>query len=207
LVAAITENLLNICPRDLINQRSVSLDRLGVINPPKSLKTERLRLRKAKLSDAEAIFRQYAQDAEVTKYVSWSAHKDIEETREYVRMCLLAWDVGKAFHWVIERNEDKQAIGMIIARVAGEKWELGYVLARVYWGRGYMTEALKALIAWALKQKDIYRIWAVCDVDNIASARVMEKAGLWREGTLRRWSVHPNISPEPRDSYCYSIVK
>lgn len=200
-------NLLNICPSDLINQRSVSLDRLGVINPPKSLKTERLRLRKAKLSDAEAIFCQYAQDAEVTKYVSWSAHKDIEETREYVRMCLLAWDVGKAFHWVIERNEDKQAIGMIIARVAGEKWELGYVLARVYWGRGYMTEALKALVAWALKQKDIYRIWAVCDVDNIASARVMEKAGMLREGTLRRWSVHPNISPEPRDSYCYSIVK
>jgi RimJ/RimL family protein N-acetyltransferase len=75
-----------------------------VINPPKSLKTERLRLRKAKLSDAEAIFRQYAQDAEVTKYVSWRAHKDIEETREYVRMCLLAWDVGKAFHGVIERN-------------------------------------------------------------------------------------------------------
>ena len=178
-----------------------------MINPPKSLKTERLRLRKVKPSDADAIFRQYAQDSEVAKYVSWRAHSDIEETREYVRMCLLAWDTGKAFHWVIERNEDKQVIGMIIARDGGEKWELGYVLARAHWGRGYMTEALKALIAWALKQRDIYRIWAVCDVDNIASARVMEKAGMQREGTLRRWSVHPNLSPEPRDSYCYAIVK
>ena len=178
-----------------------------MINPPKTLKTERLRLRRAKLSDAEAIFRQYAQDPEVTKYVSWRAHTDIEETREYMRMCLLSWDVGKAFHWVIERLEDKQVIGMMIARVDKEKWELGYVLARVYWGRGYMTEALKALIAWALKQEDIYRIWAVCDVDNRASARVMEKAGMQREGVLRRWSVHPNLSAEPRDSYCYSIVR
>jgi ribosomal-protein-alanine N-acetyltransferase len=178
-----------------------------VVNPPKTLKTERFRLRKAKLADAEAIFRQYAQDREVTRYVSWRAHADLEETREYVRMCLLAWDVGKAFHWVIERNEDKQVLGMMIARMAEEKWELGYVLARAYWGQGYMTEALKALIVWGLKQKEIYRIWAVCDVDNLASARVMEKAGMQREGILRRWSVHPNLSPEPRDSYCYAIVK
>lgn len=176
-------------------------------NPPKILKTDRLRLRKVKLSDAEAIFRQYARDPEVTKYVSWRAHRDLEETREYVRMCLLAWDTGKAFHWVIERREDKEVIGMIIARAAGEKWELGYVLARPFWGQGYMTEAVKGIIAWALRQKEIYRVWAVSDVDNVASARVMEKAGMQREGILRRWSVHPNISPEPRDSYCYAITK
>ena len=178
-----------------------------MVNPPKTLKTERLRLRKAKLADAEPIFREYAQDPEVTRYVSWGAHADLDETREYVRMCLLAWDVGKAFHWVIERNDDKQVLGMMIARAGGEKWELGYVLARAHWGQGYMTEALKALIIWGLKQKEIYRIWAVCDVDNVASARVMEKAGMQREGILRRWSVHPNLSPEPRDSYCYAIVK
>ena len=176
-------------------------------NPPETLKTERLRLRKAKLSDAEAIFRQYAQDTEVTRYVSWRAHGSLDETVEYVRMCLLAWDVGKAYHWVIEQAEDKQVIGMIIARVNGEKWELGFVLARAHWGKGYMTEALKELIAWALRQKDIYRVWAVCDIDNAASARVMEKSGMQREGILRRWSLHPNISPQPRDSYCYAIVK
>lgn len=178
-----------------------------MINPPKSLKTERLRLRKAKLADAEAIFCQYAQDPEVTKYVSWGAHKNIEETHEYISMCLLAWDVGKAFHWVIECVEDNQVLGMMIARVDAGKWEMGYVLARKHWGRGYMTEALRGLIAWALKQKEIYRIWAVCDVDNAASARVMEKVGMQREGVLRRWSIHPNISPEPRDSFCYAIVK
>ena len=178
-----------------------------MINPPKILKTERLRLRKAKLADAEAIFRQYAQDPEVTRYVSWRAHRNLEETREYVQMCLLAWDVGKAFHWVIESAEDKQVMGMIIARVNAEKWELGYVLARTYWRQGYMTEALTAIIAWALKQKEIHRVWAVCDVDNKASARVMEKIGMEREGILKRWSLHPNLSAEPRDSFCYAITK
>ena len=178
-----------------------------MINPPKSLKTDRLSLRKAKLADAEAIFRQYATDPEVTKYVSWRAHRNLEETRDYMRMCSLAWDVGKAFHWVIECVADKQVMGMMIARVDAEKWELGYVLARQHWGQGFMTEALKGLIAWALKEKNIYRVWAVCDVDNLASARVMEKSGMQREGVLRRWSVHPNLSPEPRDSYCYAIVK
>lgn len=178
-----------------------------MINPPKLLKTERLRLRKAKLADAEAIFRQYAQDPEVTRYVSWRAHQSIDETHEYMRMCLLAWDTGKAFHWIIERREDKQVIGMIIARVNAEKWELGFVLARAHWGRGYMTEAVKGIIAWALKQKDIFRVWAVCDIDNKASARVMQKAGMKCEGVLTRWSVHPNLSAEPRDSYCYAITK
>jgi ribosomal-protein-alanine N-acetyltransferase len=178
-----------------------------VSNPPTILKTERLRLRKIKLADAEAIFRQYAQDPEVTKYVSWRAHKDIEETRDFLRSCLLAWDTGNAFHWVIERLEDKQVIGMISARAGGDKWELGYVLARIHWQRGYMTEAVKGIIAWAMRQNDIYRVWAVCDVDNVASARVMERAGMQREGVLRRWSVHPNISTEPRNSYCYAIVK
>ena len=178
-----------------------------MINPPKTIKTERLRLRKAKLADADAIFRQYAQDPEVTRYVSWRAHRNLDETREYMQMCLLAWDVGKAFHWVIESAEDKQVMGMIIARVNAEKWELGYVLARAYWRQGYMTEALKAIIAWALKQKEIHRVWAVCDVDNQASARVMEKVGMQREGILKRWSLHPNLSAEPRDSFCYAITK
>lgn len=176
-------------------------------NPPKILKTERLRLRKATFSDAEAIFSQYATDPEVTRFVSWRAHRNLTETREYMRMCALAWDIGKAFHWVIETQDSKQVIGMMIARVNAEKWELGFVLARPFWGRGYMTEAVKALIAWALKQKEIYRVWAVCDIDNKASARVMEKVGMTREGILHRWSLHPNLSAEPRDSYCYSITK
>jgi RimJ/RimL family protein N-acetyltransferase len=178
-----------------------------VINPPKTLETQRLRLRKPKLADAEVIFREYASDGEVTKYVSWRAHRNATETRAYVRSCLIGWEARKVFHWIIERKEDRLLMGMITARVDDHKWELGYVLSRPNWDKGYMTEAIQGVIGWALKQPEIFRVWAVCDVDNAASARVMEKAGMKREGRLCRWSVHPNLSAQPRDSYCYSITK
>jgi ribosomal-protein-alanine N-acetyltransferase len=60
---------------------------------------------------------------------------------------------------------------------------------------------------WLLKQPDIYRVFATCDVENPASARVMEKVGMQCEGILRKYIVHPNISNGPRDSYMYAIVK
>jgi [ribosomal protein S5]-alanine N-acetyltransferase len=67
-----------------------------------------------------------------------------------------------------------------------------------------MTEALTAAVEWALAQSEVWRIGDVCDVDNLASARVMEKAGLTREALLRRWSMHPNVSSEPRDCFSYA---
>lgn len=87
------------------------------------------------------------------------------------------------------------------------KLEIGYGMARTHWDKGYMTEALRAVINWAFTQPDVYRVQALCDVDNIGSARVMEKAGMTREGLLRRYVLHPNISDEPRDAYLYAIVK
>ena len=176
-------------------------------NPPEILETKRLRLRKPALQDAEDIFRKYAQDPEVTKYLTWRPNRNVQETRDFLDACLRAWDEGKSFHWVIERKADHELLGMITARVDDQKWELGYVLAPSYWGRGYMTEVVKKIVDWALKQEEIYRVWSVCDVDNRASARVMEKTGMKREGILRRWSMHPTISDAPRDSYCYSITK
>ncbi len=84
---------------------------------------------------------------------------------------------------------------------------MGYVLARAYWNRGYMTEAVREVTEWALTQPSILRVWAVCDVENAASVRVLKKAGFQQEGILRRWLIHPDISDEPRDCYCYAVVK
>jgi [ribosomal protein S5]-alanine N-acetyltransferase len=178
-----------------------------VTNPPVTIETKRFRLRKPTLQDAEDIFRKYAQDPEVTKYLTWRPNRDVQETRDFLEACLRAWDEGKSFHWVIEKKTDHELLGMITARVDEHKWELGYVLARSYWGRGYMTEIVKKVVNWALKRGGIYRVWSVCDVDNLASARVMQKAGMKREGILRRWSMHPTVSDKPRDSYCYSITR
>ena len=70
-----------------------------------------------------------------------------------------------------------------------------------------MTEALQPLVNWVINQPEIYRVWAVCDCENLASARVLEKIGMTREGVLRRWLIHPNLSDVPRDCLCYAKVK
>ena len=96
---------------------------------------------------------------------------------------------------------------MVELRLQNHSADLGYAIARQYWGNGYTTEVVKAIVTWSLAQQGIYRVWAVCDVENKGSARVLEKAGMQREGVLRRYLVHPNFSDRPRDCYCYSIVK
>ncbi len=159
------------------------------------------------MGDADVIFDKYAQDPDITKYLTWRPNRSVRETREFLRAILIAWREGRSYHWTIVRKEDQELMGMINARVENHKWQIGYILARAYWGKGYMTEALRKLVGWALEQPEISRIWSVCDIENRASARVMEKAGMRREGTLPRWSVHPNLSPEPRDSYCYSVAR
>lgn len=175
--------------------------------PPAILKTARLVLRPPVLDDADAIFRKYAQDPEVTKYLVWRPHESIVATRAFIRRCIRCRKDGTAFPWVVARQHDDELAGMLELRIDGFRADLGYVIAQKYWGNGYATEVTKAMVEWALLQQGIYRVWATCDIENLASARVLEKAGMQREGILRRYILHPNISDEPRDSYCYSLVK
>lgn len=177
------------------------------LKPPQTLETQRLSLRQAVAEDAASIFEQYAQDPEVTKYLTWQPHKSIRETQEYIDRCISDWANNSAFSYVLIRKEDSQLLGAIGIRIDRYKADLGYVLAKTEWGKGYMSEATQKLTNWALGQNEIYRVWAVCDVRNYASVRVLEKSGMQREGVLRRWIVHPNISKEPRDCYCYAVSK
>jgi len=171
------------------------------------VETPRLRLRPPMMGDAEAIFTQYARDVEVTKYLLWRPHETIETVRDFLRHCLAAREQGTTFPWAITRKSDGRLLGMIEARIDASRAELGYALARPFWGQGFATEAVRAVVDLALAHPTIYRVWAVCDLENHASARVLEKAGLQREGVLRRWSVHPNVSEVPRDCVCYAKVK
>lgn len=177
------------------------------MKPPETLETTRLLLRLPIMEDAEPIFQKYAQDPEVSKYLIWHLHKNIDTTREFLHGCIQCWKDETAFPWVITNKNDNVLLGMIEIRIDRYLADFGYGIARQYWGNGYATEAAKIIIKWALKQESIYRVWAICDIENMASARVMEKAGMQREGILRRYTIHPNISSEPRDCYCYSIVK
>jgi [ribosomal protein S5]-alanine N-acetyltransferase len=177
------------------------------MKPPQTLETERLFLRVPVAEDAASIFEQYAQDSEVAKYTGWQPHKSIRETDEFIDRCISVWANASAFPYVLLRKEDARLIGAIEIRIDKYKADLGYVLARSEWGKGYMPEAVRVLTTWALGQQQIYRVWAVCDVENTASARVLEKVGMQREGILKRWFIHPGIAEKPRDCYCYSINK
>src|SRR5262245_52227954 len=114
------------------------------MRPPEIIETPRLALRQPMMTDAEAIFTGYAQDAEVAKYLIWHPHKDLDETLGFVKRCVLAWKDGSAYPWVITQKEDGRLIGMIEGRVRGFSMDIGYVLARTYWGRGYMPEAARS---------------------------------------------------------------
>jgi ribosomal-protein-alanine N-acetyltransferase len=171
---------------------------------PESLETPRLRLRASRLEDAEAIFKEYAQNPRVAKYVVWKPHQSILETQSFLRHCDDQRRAGRIFPYVVLKKDDGRLIGMV---EIGSDGGLGYVLSQAHWGRGYMTEAVRVMVEWAMAQDEIVKIHATCDVDNPASARVMEKAGLKFEGILTRHSVHPNISSEPRDALSYSIIK
>ena len=159
------------------------------------------------MADAEAVFATYARDPEVTRYLTFRPHQKVEESRDFLRRCTANWAGEGPFTWLITRREDERLIGLIDVRPQGHRVELGYALGREHWGRGLMTEAVRAVTDWALGQPEVHRVWAVCDVDNGASARVLEKAGMEREGRLRGWTSHPNVSPLPRDCWCYARVK
>jgi RimJ/RimL family protein N-acetyltransferase len=173
---------------------------------PATLTTDRLVLRRPTVDDADAIFTGYAQDPEVSRYTTWAPHRHVEHTRAFLRACEERWARGTVLSWLITRRDDGHAIGTAGIRLDGHRGEIGYVVARTAWRQGYATEAARAVVAWALSQPDIHRVWAVCDVENAASARVLEKAGMTREACLRAWAAMPAFAA-PRDVWCYAVVK
>ena len=175
--------------------------------PPRTLETPRLQLRPPRLDDAEAIFTGYARDPEVSRFLPWTAHSSLADTRAFLRECLDAWRGKSRFPWAITLRPGAFPIGMIELRLLGHMGDVGYVLSRAQWGKGYMTEALRVVIDATLALDGVYRVSAVCDVENVASARVMEKAGMEREGVLRRFLMHSAMSAEPRDAYCYAKTR
>ena len=174
---------------------------------PEHIETERLLLRRPRPEDARAIFEGWAQDEEVTRFLTWHPHEQIEQTQEFVQSCLRAWEGESRFPYMITLKGNGGVIGMIDPRIEGPKMGIGYGAARAHWGQGYVPEATRAVIDWAFQQPSIYRVYATTDVENVASRRVLEKVGMRCEGILRKYIIHPNLSNVPRDSYMYAITK
>lgn len=180
-----------------------------MIEPPDRLETERLLLRSPVPADATTIFRSYANDPEVTRYLSWRPHGDLAVTEALIEGFLRQWETedGERVLAICHNTAPDEALGTIGLRITGHQVAFGYVLARSHWGRGIMPEALGCLVSWCFSQPSLWRAQAFCDAENRASARVMEKAGMRLEGRLGRYFVHPNISSAPRDCLLYARVR
>ncbi|MET4198696.1 GNAT family N-acetyltransferase [Bradyrhizobium sp. LA6.12] len=172
------------------------------------ISTRRLLLRKPCLDDAAPIFNGYASDPDVAKFLTWRPHQSVSETKQF-----LSWLDVKQTEQSLEayvltyKDSVGHPIGMIESRLTEHGACLGFVLAKEYWGRGLMTEALEPIVDRAINEKRLWRVYAFCDFQNAASIRVLQKINMSCEGTLRRWAIHPNISIEPRDCYCFARVR
>lgn len=174
---------------------------------PVHIDTARLVLRPVEQDDAQPIFEGYASRPEAVRYLIMTPSREVSETREFVRTCRRDWEEGVRCVFAMVLRSSGETIGVVDARRRGSTVDVGYAMRPEHWGRGLMAEAVTALAGRCLAHAEIFRFQAFCDVDNPASARVMEKAGMQREGVLRRYSIHPNVSPEPRDVYIYARVR
>jgi ribosomal-protein-alanine N-acetyltransferase len=171
-----------------------------------TLVTDRLILRKMTPNDAEAVFA-YASDPEVTRYVVWETHRSIEDSKALLDLVTSKYESGGEPEWGIVYKGDHRFVGTC-GIVSWEPYharaELGYAISRDYWGRGFVAEAVRAMISFGFKEMNLNRIEARCIAGNTASARVMEKAGMLYEGTLRQREL---IKGEHRDMKVYSILR
>lgn len=172
------------------------------------LETDRLKLRQPHYDDAQAIFDAYASDPAVTRYTTWKPHTDVQETSAFIRSCEEKWQSGSELNWLIESKATGEVLGMAKITFLDETTaQVGYVLAQIAWNQGYTTEIVKKLTSILFEKTGVQVIQGSCDIENKASARVMEKAGMHFVGVKEKAAVHPNISAEKRDVVLYEISK
>lgn len=175
------------------------------MKPPETFELSHLRLRRPLPSDAEAVF-EYGSDPEVARFADWPVRTSIDGLAESLHARAARWDAGEDFYWIITRADHDRAIGGISCQITGDSAEIGFLLARRHWGRGWATEATRAVVGWARTSPALTRLHATCDAENLASARVLEKSGFTLECRLHRAIVRPNLSPDLRDALKFLLI-
>ena len=155
----------------------------------KNIETQRLILRPFTPEDAEAMFRNWASDPEVTKYLTWPAHSNAAVSQWVTNDWVSHYGEENFYQWAIVLKELGEPIGSIAAVKIDEdaQWvEIGYCIGRAWWRKGFVSEALKAVMTFFFEQVGVLRIQARHDTRNPNSGAVMAKCGMTYEGTLRQ---------------------
>jgi [ribosomal protein S5]-alanine N-acetyltransferase len=170
---------------------------------PERIAGARLLLRPPVVEDAGPLFQRVAHDTQVTKYLLWTPHTDVEATR---RVITERMNIDPHLRtWVITMAHSGEIVGMLsCARPLSYAAEIGYCVGRRWWGKGLMSEALAMLMQVLQDDPDVYRVWATCHVDNERSVRLLERAGFDCEGRLSRHGIYPNLGTEPLDSLLFA---
>lgn len=179
---------------------------LDILSNLPTIETERLLLRKITLNDASDMF-EYGSDPQVSEYTTWSTHTSIEDTKYFIKSLVKMYKKRELVDWGIVHKAEKKFIGTcgyVGWSMTHSRAEMGYALSRKYWNQGYMSEAVNAMMEFGFREMHLNRIEAKCQVNNIASARVMEKVGMQLEGILRQQLF---VKDEYWDIKIYSILK
>jgi [ribosomal protein S5]-alanine N-acetyltransferase len=178
--------------------------RMPLLTP--TLRTARLSLRPFTDADTDALFA-LRSNVQVMRY--WDAPLWVEraQAEEFIAACRRMAKDGSGARWAIDRGSDEAFIGWCgltrwnhVYRSAS----MGYCLDDAAWGCGYATEAARAVLHWAFDSLDLNRVQAEVDTRNAASARVLEKIGFVREGTLREDCV---VNNDVSDSWVYGLLR
>jgi RimJ/RimL family protein N-acetyltransferase len=177
-----------------------------MLDVPLQLSTPGLTLRRLRVGDALLVLAA-TQDPEGARYLPWRPLADLAAAEAFVARIERSSVEGRGHAFAMVPKGERQAGGWIGFDHRGATLVVGYVLARSHWGRGFATQALTAVVDWALAQPDVWRVEARCHPDNAVSIHVLEKAGLQFEGRLRRAERFPNLDREPQDCLLFARVR
>jgi ribosomal-protein-alanine N-acetyltransferase len=175
----------------------------GQIRAKKIIFTERLVLRPLHQIDASALFDACTSDPEVTRYLTWAAHRDVSETIEYIKQC--QENSGQSgFVWVVSARESGALIGVVECRIQDDAAAFGYLFGRAWWGRGYAKEAVGAVAGWVETIPQVRVLWAYCDTANAASKRLLGNLGFQFYCVMPEKIICPALSEGEREAHCYT---
>jgi len=154
-----------------------------------TLTTQRLILRPFTLEDAPAMYRNWAGDPQVTRFLTWPTHESEEASRAIIGSWVPHYTEDNRYEWAIvlkSLGEPIGSLGVVTMDDAVEACEVGYCIGRRWWRQGITGEALGAVLQFLFERVGFNRVQARHDVNNPNSGRVMAHCGMTREGVLRQ---------------------